>query len=98
MSSAERDELADQRDAARSPTCSLERLQPEQDRGERLAGLVVQLAREPRALELLPLEQRAHRLASDPLGELECERGAVRERLRDPHVGVGEARSAPRLS
>ena len=90
-SSARADELADPRDRLRADL-RLERLQPEQDRGERLPGLVVQLAREPLALELLPLEQRLHGLAADALRELERDRGAVREGLRDAHVGVREAR------
>jgi hypothetical protein len=48
-------ELAQLRRAAVSVALPfvLERLEPEQDRRERLAGLVVQLAREPRPLELL---------------------------------------------
>ena len=53
------------------PDLMLDRLQAEQDRGERLPGLVVQLAREALPLEFLAFEQRPHRLAADPLGELE---------------------------
>ena len=45
----------------------LERLETEQDRGERLAGLVVKLARKAAALELLRLHDPAQRVARDAL-------------------------------
>ena len=76
----------------------LERLQPEQDRGERLSGLVVELAREALALELLALEQGADGLAPDALGELDREGGAVRERLRDRRSASEKRGSGPCLS
>ena len=43
------------------------RLQPEQDRGQRLPGLVVQLARKPAAFELLRLDDAPQRVARDSL-------------------------------
>ena len=52
----------------------LQRLQPEQDRRQRLTGLVVQLARKPRSLELLRLDHPADRVAADPLGEVDGDR------------------------
>ena len=72
----------------------LERLQPEQDRGQRLPGLVVELAREPPALQLLRLHDAAERIARDALRQLDGDGGAGRERLGQPQVVVGEARVA----
>ncbi len=57
----------------------------------------MQLAREPLALELLPLEQRTHGAAADTLGQLDRDRSAVGECLCDPHVGVGKARAGAAL-
>ena len=85
------DELADQSDRFFADL-PLDRLQSEQDRGERLTGLVVELAGESCALDLLSIEQCAHGLSPDPLGELDRDGHPVREGLRDPHVGIGEAR------
>ena len=75
----------------------LDRLQPEQDRGERLPRLVVQLAREPAALELLRRDDAAERVALDARREVGGDRRPGRERLRDPQVGVGEARVGAEL-
>ena len=49
----------------------LERLQAEQDRRERLAGLVVQLACEPAPLELLRVDDAPERVACDALREID---------------------------
>ena len=73
----------------------LERLQAEQDRRQCLAGLVVQLAREPLALELLRLHHSAHGVAAHALGEVDAGRGPGGQRLREPQVVVGEARIGP---
>ena len=94
------DELAHRRRAPSRASVGLgrllERLQPEQDRRQRLARLVVELAREPRALELLRLDDAPDRVAADPLGEVDRDRRPRGERLREAQVVVGEARaSAP---
>ena len=68
-----------------------ELLQAEPDRGERLAGLVVKLAREPLPLGLLTFEQRPHGLSADTLGELDGHGCSIRKRLRQPHVCIGES-------
>ena len=70
-----------------SPTCFSSVFSPSRIEASAWPGLVVQLAREPRALELLALEQRPHRLAPDPLRQLDRERCSVRERLGDAEVG-----------
>ena len=54
----------------------LDRLQPEHHRGERLAGLVVELAGEPAALDLLRGDDAPHGVAGDPLGEVDGDGGA----------------------
>ena len=94
------DELAHGRDrGARlvAPDRLLERLQPEQDRGERLAGLVVELAGEPAPLELLGLDDTPHRVAADALREVDGDRGSRRERLRESKVVVAERGRRPLL-
>ena len=73
----------------------LERLEPEQDRRQRLAGLVVQLAREALALELLRLHDTSDRLAADALREVDGPGRPGGERLREPQVVVVEARVGP---
>ena len=78
--------------ARRPASARLQRFQPEQDRRQRLPGLVVQLAGETRALQLLRLDDAAHGVAADPLGEVDRGRRARRERLGEPEVVVGEAR------
>ena len=95
------DELAD---ATRPPPAPprprdalLERLQAEQDRGQRLAGLVVELAREPLPLELLCLDD-----ATDASRLTRCESSTAiaaraRERLREPQILVAERRVRRRL-
>ena len=55
------------RAAPASSRLLLERPEAEQDRRQRLAGLVVQLAREPAALELLRGDDAAERVARDAL-------------------------------
>ena len=50
----------------------------------------MQLAREPAPLELLGREHPADGVAAHPLGEVDCDRGARRERLRESQVVVGE--------
>jgi hypothetical protein len=47
----------------------LERLQAEQDRCQRLPGLVVELARQPSALDFLRLYDAADGISAHPLGE-----------------------------
>src|SRR5207248_3841439 len=88
------DELAHVRDGSARIVAFdllLERLQTEQDRRQRLAGLVVQLTREPPALELLRSDDAAKRVARDPLREIDCNRRARSERLCEAQVVVGEA-------
>ena len=75
----------------------LERLQAEEDRRQRLAGLVVELACEARTLELLRLDDAANGVAADSLGELDRGRRPRRERLGEPDVLVGEARRRAEL-
>ena len=70
----------------------LERLQPEQDRGQRLPRLVVELAREPLALELLRLHDAADGVPRHALRQLDGDGGPGGERLGEPEVVVGEAR------
>ena len=77
--------------ATASGDCAVEPLEAEQDRGQRLAGLVVQLAREPLPLELLGGDDPAQRVALHPLRELDRDRRARGEGLGEPHVVVGEA-------
>ena len=72
----------------------LDRLQAEQHRRQLLAGLVVQLAREPAPLELLRLDDPAQRVAGNAGREVDRDGGARRERLGEPQVGLGEARVA----
>ena len=70
----------------------LDRLEAEQHRGQLLAGLVVELAREPAPLELLRLDHAAQRVARDARGEVDGDRGPRREGLGEAQVVVGEAR------
>ena len=73
-------------------SASSTRLQPEQDRRQRLPGLVVQLAREPLPLELLRADDAAQRVAGDALGEVDGDGRACGEGLGQAQVLVGEAR------
>src|SRR5581483_4171609 len=57
----------------------------------RLPGLVVELAGEAPALQLLGVDDPAEGVARDPLREVDGERGACRERLGDAQVALGEA-------
>ena len=66
--------------------------QAEQDRGQRLPGLVVELAGEPLALELLRVDDTAQRVPRDALERSTATAARVRERLGEPQVVVGEAR------
>ncbi len=68
----------------------LQRFQPEQDRRQRLAGLVVQLACEAAALDLLRLDGATEGVALDPFGEIHCDRGPLGECLGEAEVVVGE--------
>ena len=61
----------------------------EQHRRERLTRLVVQLARQPAALELLGRDRAAQRVARDATREVDRDRRAFREALRETHVVVG---------
>ena len=71
----------------------LDALQPEEDRGQRLPGLVVELPREPGSLELLRRHDPAHRVPADPLRQVDRDRSALCESLRQPEVVVGERRA-----
>ena len=75
----------------------LEFLQTEPDRRQRLACLIVQLACEAFPLRLLPFEQPSHGLTPYALGQLHRDGGAIRERLREPHVRIGEPMVGSRL-
>ena len=75
----------------------LDVLQAEQDRRQSLPGLVVELAREPATLELLPRDHPAQRVAGDPVGEVDGHRSARAEGLGQAQVLVGEARVGPEL-
>ena len=68
----------------------LERLEPEQDRGQRLPGLVVELVCEPLPLQLLRRHDAAQRIARHSLRQLDGHGGAGGERLGQPQVVVGE--------
>ena len=59
----------------------LERLQPEENRGQRLARLVVELAGEPLALLLLRRDDVAQGVAGDALRQVDGEGGTGRECL-----------------
>ena len=72
--------------------------QAEQDRRQRLTGLVVQLAREPPPLELLGLDDAPERVARDPLRQSIATAARAANALGDPEVLVGEPRVAPALS
>ncbi len=76
----------------------LDRLQPEQHRRQLLAGLVVQLAREPAPLELLGLDDPSECVPGHPGGQVDGNRRARRERLRQAQVVVREAWIAASLS
>ena len=76
-----------------------DRLQPEQDRRQRLARLVVQLAREAPALQLLRVDHAAHGVACDALATARPRPPRARRRSRP---GAGRRRekraSGPSLS
>ena len=57
-----------------------------------MPGLVVELAGESLSLELLALDDPAERISCDPPREIDGDRRPRRELLRQPQVGVGEAR------
>ena len=80
------------RGARRRASVLLERAEAEQDRGERLPGLVVQLAREPPALELLRRDHARSASRATRSREVDGDRGARGERLGQAQVVVGEAR------
>src|SRR5581483_10699436 len=66
----------------------LDLLQSEQDRGQRLAGLVVQLAREAAPLELLARDDPPQGIAGDTIREVDRNGRAGGERLRQPQILV----------
>ena len=66
--------------------------EPEQDRRQRLARLVVQLAGQPRAFELLGFDDAAQRVATHALRQVDRDRGACDERLGEADVGLVEPR------
>ena len=84
--------LADGRLERRLVVHVLEAAQAEEDRRERLAGLVVQLAGEAAALELLRGHDSLQRVARHPLPQLDGDRGARREDLGEAEILVGEPR------
>src|SRR5207344_3404251 len=68
----------------------LERLQAEENRRERLAGLVVQLTRQALALQLLGGDDAADDVAADALRKVNGNGSARGERLGETKVVVGE--------
>ena len=90
-------ELAERAERRRDVIRGLDRLQAEQHRRQRLPRLVVQLACQPAALELLALEHAPERIALHALRELDGDGGALREVLGQPQVGAREARIAAEL-
>jgi hypothetical protein len=70
--------------------CVFEVLEPEQNRGERLAGLIVQLSRESPAFELLRSHDAPERVALHSFRQVDGDRCARGERLRQPKIVVGE--------
>ena len=64
---------------------------PEQDRCQRLARLVVQLACEASPLELLAGDDAAQRIPGDTPGKVDRDRRPVRELLGEPQVSAAEA-------
>src|SRR5581483_7793510 len=70
----------------------LEPAQAEEDRRQRLARLVVQLTRETPPLELLRRDDALERVPRDALPQLDGDRGARTEDLREAQVAVAEAR------
>ena len=89
--------LADRRLERRLVLHVLETAQAEEDRRERLPGLVVELAGETAALELLCVDDSPESIARDPLAELDRDSGARGEDLGEPEVFVGEAHVAALL-
>ena len=75
----------------------LERLQAEQDRRECLPGLVVELASQASALDLLCLDDTTDGVAAHALGQVDCGRRTRGERLGQSYVVVEEARRRAEL-
>ena len=75
----------------------LQTFQPQQDRRQRLPRLVVQLSRQPPALELLGLDDPAEGVARDSLREVDRERSPRRKRLGEAEIAVREADVAVQL-
>ena len=69
-----------------------DRLQAEEHGGQLLTGLVVELARQASAFELLRLDNPAQRVAGDAGRKVDGDRGARGERLSEAKVVVAEAR------
>src|SRR5581483_2000308 len=66
----------------------LGRAQREQDRGQGLTGVVVELEGQPATLVLLRGDDAAERVARDPLREVDGDRSARREGLGETHIVV----------
>ena len=95
------DELADgleRLSSVRRRRRLLQRLQPEQDRRQRLTRLVVQLAGQSCSLELLRLDHPADGVPADPLGQVDGDRRTGSERLRQAQVVLAEDGDGPCLS
>ena len=75
----------------------LQRLQPQQDRRQRLTRLVVQLARQAGSFELLRLDDTPDGVAADALGEVDGDRSTRAERLSQTKIVLGECRRRPLL-
>jgi hypothetical protein len=75
----------------------LEALQPEQDGGQRLPGLVVKLPREASALDFLRMHDAAECIAADSFGQIHCDRSTSDERLGEANVACLEPRIGPEL-
>ena len=67
-------------------------LQPQERRGQRLPGLVVELARESLPLELLSVNDAFDYVAGDAAREVDGYGGSSGERLGEPHVVPREPR------
>ena len=83
------DELAEVGDGAAGLVVEpglVDRAEPEQDRRQGLTRLVVQLAGEPASLQLLTGDDASERVPSDAPRQVDGDRGAQCELLRDPQV------------
>ena len=76
----------------------LDRLQAEQHRGQLLPGLVMKLAGQPAPFELLRLDDATERVARHSRRQVDGDRGARSEDLREAKVVVAKRGSSPSLS